>query len=680
MNALFIWNSHSKEYVKQHVARMKQFKGECHFITSKDEYDRFIASFENMKGKGKADTTPVKKNAFTHIYICVELDWCDLAVYGGYDVGYDLIRSINLPEFCICFYSFQSRKNIYRQIPDKHRFLVKALPFEDILSIKDSYKFPTENIAGSKLHFFKTYAFLDYGIIDDFAHRLKGISEKQPGFETALESQFREIAGYKEIIGTKIQAFLSKISVHATEARNQLIQLLEERVSELSGEKTAKPKAFESNYRILVVEDSVNDMETIRTSLRRYYGSDDDFTQNTLFLSSGEEALSELKANGDNFDFIITDLELLDEEGFYQRVQGVEVYDYASTRLKKTVTGVITGYGRKGIEKLLRIQQEFILSKQHIHRFGGDEEIDRLMLNLLHAYKQRERSAFYDVGPEKGIFERIGYRTELSRLINEDREVYHTGMWEEARRLAGLYINNTLLQNTPGWSAELISAKSGIRNIFDFIKEKHAALLAHRLIVLHYYLMSDKAFDEADFKDKVSGFMQFDNYGKDYLTTRLGFHRSLYYSKRTDPHFVNPHGNITKGKYADKSYKTIHTIEFKKLFPEERTWISEHQQAVTAIKLKDNTTHTIPWLTDTFKIYFPDENFDAYTFSDLAAFYETSLLEKYNSLNADKDSQTGLYNVIEGGVPPNVAAELNDEENRIIEKAIGDLNARIDPE
>ena len=676
MNALFIWNKHSKDYIQCHLQNTKQFGGECRFITTKDEYDLLIASFEKKQGKTKGSkASKGQKNTFTNIYICVELNWGENPIYEGYKAGYDLIRLMNISEFCIRFYSFRNRKNIYSHIPDKYKFLVKALPFENVLCIKEGYNFPVENMSSSKLNFFKTYAFLDYGIIDDFAHRLRGMSDSQTQFADTFKKYAAEILSYKQIIGQKIQEYLESIAEYTNENRIRLIQLLEERVSELTGAKPSKPKEFQSQYRLLVIEDNADDLDTIKTSLRRYYNDGGIFRQNALFLSSGEDALNLIKSNGDDFDFIITDLELLDADGFYQPVHGVDIYDYAKNHLKKAVTGVITGYGRKGIEKLLKIDQDYILSKQHLHRFGN-EEIDRLMKNLLSGYTKKEQDTFYDVGPDLGIFSEPGYRNELSRLINEDKNVYHANMWTEAKRLAGLYINNRLSFDTPGWSAEIKSAKTGIKDFSVFIKEKHAIVLAHRLIALHYFLDNNNSFDQDAFKEKVSSFMNFENYGKDYLTTRLGIRRSFLYAVKSGK--IDSNGEIIDGIHQGKNYTTIHQIEFKNLFPEERGWVEKFKKSPTEIKLKDNTKHTIKWLKEKYSPYFPEEKFDNYTFLDLLELFTKKLLNKYkNERNETKRNEMREF-IQDNGIPRAVDSELTSLEKRQINAAIENLDTQIE--
>ena len=82
------------------------------------------------------------------------------------------------------------------------------------------------------------------------------------------------------------------------------------------------------------------------------------------------------------FHLIISDLELLDKDGFYQEVQGVEIYD-AVLKSESSVIGIVTGLGRKGIVKLLKIEESLILPKKNLRKFDVDVEIDGLIKNLL---------------------------------------------------------------------------------------------------------------------------------------------------------------------------------------------------------------------------------------------------------------------------------------------------------
>jgi CheY-like chemotaxis protein/disulfide oxidoreductase YuzD len=656
MKALFIWHKNSHQFIQQILSHSSQFD-DVHFIYTEEEYEKYLS---NEFIKGTNSSVDKKKQEFIKIYISVELGWGNPSVYEGYKIGYDLIEKINGKEYCLHFFSFQNRKTIYEKIPDKYKFLVKALPFTDILELERNYRYPIDNMSLDKLSFFKTYAFLDYGIIDNFIHRLEAVKVSQSNFQETIKKYLSELSSYKEFIGKNVFDHINNTDNYTSLQILQLIQLLRDRVLELTDDRPSQLKDFGSQYKIMVIEDNHEDLNIIRNSLKRYYDTEA-FSKNTKFFISGEEALETLKEHGNDFDFVISDLELLDEEGFYQKVQGVDIYNYVINRLNKTVVGLITGYGRKGVVRLLDIDQNHILSKQHLRRFNENEELDNLLKFLLEEYQRRENKIFYDVGPLLGIASISGYRITLSRLIEADKEKYYKEVWRKAMILASMYAKGDLYKETIGWSQDLKSPKSSIKDLEDFIEKKHAVLLAHRLIVLYYYVKNNQIFDEDGFKESVTQFMDLDDYSKGYLTTRLGFNRKLNFRKNTTE--VNNHGEIVIGKYRGADYKTIHKILFTSLFPEERDWIELHggQEIVQSLLLIDNTKYVVKWLEYNFKEFFPNENFEEYTFGDLWEFLDNKLK---NNKSIDH-----LEEIIENR-PIEIDYELNEKEKRYVEKLL----------
>ena len=149
MKALFIWHKNSYQYIEQVLSSSSQFV-EVRFIYTEDEYEKYLF---NEFTKGTSSSGDKKKQEFTKIYISVELGWGNPSVFEGYKIGYDLIEKINGKEYCLHFFSFQNRKTIYEKIPDKYKFLVKALPFTDILRIDKTYLFSIEDCTNFRINF-----------------------------------------------------------------------------------------------------------------------------------------------------------------------------------------------------------------------------------------------------------------------------------------------------------------------------------------------------------------------------------------------------------------------------------------------------------------------------------------------------------------------------------------------
>lgn len=659
-NALFVCDRHTLDDIKICVSRTKQFDiKKSLFITSQQEYKDYLAELKNDQGKGKKGVKSAKeKQRFTYIYISVDLAWGeDNQLFEGYKVGFDLIEKMNLSKLSICFYGVLPRKVIFNHIDVKYKFLVKALPFEYTVCIRDFYKFPTQLISESKLRFFMHYAFTQFGILDHFAHRLDSANESEK-----IKKIFTEILSYKEFIGEDICNYLENVKKYTTDDKVEVAQMLRNRVAMLKGQVIKpKPKEFVSQYKILVIEDDKKYQDIIKTSLLRYYNNNrETLNQNVVFHSSGVEALNLLQEKDkknknkyiENFDFILTDLELLDDDGFYQpNVQGVDIFEFAK-KLTKTVVGVITGYGIKGIEELLDISSKHIVYKKHLEIFS-DKEIDRLMLNLLAEYTRKEQGNFSaKQGPIFGIIANPGYKTELARLCNEDEAKYHTEAWNQAKCLAEKFIDGTLHKHNPIWNYGKLASNSTDKtfDITKFIEEKHPIILAHRLMVLYHYIANNYCYDEEDFGEKMRALTNLTLFDKKYLTSTLGFSRAKYTA--SDCRTVN-NGKISGGKYDGKKNEELHQIKFKNLYTEEREWIKMWEERCSKtsaqMPLKDNAEEIVNTLKDKVGKIFSDENFDNFTFSDLTNFLRDTFPKKFNELKTQKNTEdaTEIINLIE---------------------------------
>ncbi len=656
MKALFIWRKDSKSFIEDN----NQFGGDAKFITSQEEFDDFIPKDKRGLKESEKKKETRKENvleSYTKIYILAELGWNKQQIFEGYEKGFQLINKWNANEKapCIYFYSLVNRKIIYNKVPDNFKFVVKAFPFRDLLEIKGKYKFPSDDISLSKWTFFKTYALENYGILDVISHRLDGLDEKGSDFEIDLNSVINELKSYKIFTGKAIQKFILNIK-YTNSYIADLKFLIENRIEELTGE-TKQPKfKLPETLNLVVIEDNKEDQRVIINGLRRHYKTEKKFNDKVNVFSNGREALNFINKN--DVDIIITDLQLLDEDEFYQEIQGVEIFDTAKN-LKSTVIGIITGFGRKGVSKLLGNNEKFILLKKHLKRFNANEEIDLLLKSLYDEYQKKIKTVYYNAGTHLGWMKNSAYRKYYSDKINEDKTI-HNDIYKKAKNYAELYLTDELDNETEGWDSTLLKTENiknaDLKNVFD----KHYSFLAQRLIVLSFYIKNNKVYEQGKFEEVANKFIKRESLNKSYLTSSLGFSTSLYSSKNK----LRVSGDIIKeGEFEGQNKEDVRIISFKDLFPEEREWIKDKLNFDEKLSIKSQSKECARWLRDNFNQFFPDTDFDAISFDD---FYE--LLGELEKRQKDEVFDENAFSKIVEFFPKEVEQYLTKQEKKIIKK------------
>jgi hypothetical protein len=614
MKALFIWREESVSFIKDLIK--KQFIEGVKFITSESAFNDFI--YENSY------------KSYTKIYILAELGWDKNKLFEGYEKGFQLIekwKSPNAP--CMHYFSLANRKQIYNCVDDKFKFIVKAFPFQDILNINPKYKFPTDDISNSKWVFFKTYALESYGILDVISHRLDGLNEKSYDFVKDLDSVISELKSYKKFTGNEIQKFIDKIEYN-TSFVYDLKFLIENRIEELTGQAKAKKFELPTNLKLVVIEDNDEDARIILNGIKRHYKKDTLFNEQVTYFTNGSDALKYVKNKENTIDILISDLQLLDKDEFYQNVQGVEIFDEAK-KMQSTVVGIITGFGRKGVSKLLEHDTKFILLKKHLKRFNANEEIDNFLQDLYQEYKRKINSIPYNVGPEKigWLNTNTYYRKKYSEKITQDKKL-HRSIFEKAYKFYDLYRKNNLSHQTQDWDSSLISPK-GIKSAsFDNIFDKHYSFWAQRLIVLDYAFKNDFIYSKSKFEEIASKFKSTTkgsklSLGKAYLA-QLGLHSEQFYSRKDDN---IDDGFIRYGEFEGEKVEEVRKLTLENLFPEERNLLKElgyNERVTIGTQSKDLTK----WLNDKFQEFLPHTAFSELTFNEL--------IEQINSLKEKKIS------------------------------------------
>lgn len=610
MKALFIWREGSKQYLKKIIGE-NQFNDGIKFISSQKDFDAFIPkSNEELGVRLKTETKKANNfKSYTKIYILAELAWNENKLFEGYEKGFRIIEkwgSNNAPH--IEFFSVVNQTKISQMVPDKLKFIVKAFPFIDLLNIKSNYKFNTENINQYKWDYFLYLTLSSYGILDNLAHRLDSINSSNPNFEARLDELIIELSAYKEFAGEAILNFTSNVSF-TNDYVFRLKLLLNNRINEIRGDKITKID-LPTSIKILVIDDNVNDLELIKNSLNRYSNN---YVKTT---TSGEEAINLINDSGNLFNIVISDLELLDSKGFYQDIQGVEIFE-AVKKSDGMVIGIISGLGRKGIAKLLKINEDVILPKKHLHRFDINEELDNLLKSLLLDFKIKENRLCVLYGPKKGTYFGIeGFKTSLAKAFSD--KIFKQQAWDYAFKILDKFITKDL--KFSDWDKNLNSEKNKKNlNSDEFIDLRLKSLLAQRLILIFLALKNDGIILPNELEEEYFEILEENkiNINKGYVN-RISI---LYNTK----------GLITVEK--DSTGKRIETFkgwrfEARDLLPEELAYIGNYDQEKLEsnfkIYIKDNSPLTFEWLKkyfdfedDWYAIFKVPNHLDDWVYEDL---------------------------------------------------------------
>lgn len=648
MKALFIWRKVSEVFIKRNINKNKQFGEGQYFLTSQDAYNNAFVSLENK----------INLESYTKIYILAELSWDKKKQFEGYEKGFDIIEKWkgDKPP-CIYFFSLANRKVIYNLVDERFKFIVKAFPFKDVLDITNKFKFPTDEISNSKWNFFKTYALKSYGILDVISHRLDGLNERNTDFNKDLVSVINELKSYTKFTGNSIQEFISNVQFNNSFVYD-LKFLIENRIEELTGEIKTKKFELPTNLKIVVVEDNDEDARITLNGIKRHYKKEALFNEMVTCFSNGEDALNYIKNDFNNVDIIISDLQLLDKDEFYQKVQGVEIFDEAKN-LTSTVVGIITGFGKKGVSKLLEHNDKFILLKKHLKRFNANEEIDNLLKNLYLEYQNKISSEYYSAGPNLGWMSNDAYRKFYSDKKNENIKI-HTDNYDKAKKFAKLFIEGKLHLDTVGWDSELLKTKSTKNAQLNNVFNKHYSFLTQRLIVLSFYIKYDKVYDQLRFQSESKGFNKRENLNKPYLTSFLGFstHRYSSVNKLRVADEI-----IKEGKYEGRGCDEIRIINLTNLFPEEREWITE-LGFNEHISIQSQSKECAGWLNDNFNQFSPNIDFGDLSFDEFFDY----LLELEVKLIENEISENLFIEIMQSSLTKKIDQYLTKNEKRIIKK------------
>ncbi|AFU68908.1 hypothetical protein P700755_002117 [Psychroflexus torquis ATCC 700755] len=433
MKPLFICNPSQIQALKTHIKDNKIFKSadlnRC-FISKNSDYK---LRKNDLNGSGDAP--------FTRIYIDPFLEW-NTQEYFGYQIALEVLENWKKKEAPgIVFISAITQTMFDKMVTGKMNSLVREFPHFDFMNLKEK-TIPFGTFSNSRWKYLKAYALTSSGIVDEISHDLTTIISQNESSRTNLEKILKRVKSLSDTVGKEVMECIAlynedtNVSTFAKALQEKII----DRLKELRPHKPSEIKV-PSNMNLLIIEDNEEHLQVLEKSLTARKGYFE--KEKTLFsFTNGEEALAELKSSKNEYQLVLVDLRLNDENGFAQAVHGVDIIEELQKNHPLTSYTIITGMGRKGISELLDIEMKFVLSKKQLYSFDTDSEVDTMLTRMFADVKRRERSIHYLFGPNKTIYKWRMFKANLHAL-GKDRYSEQVAI---ADRNLRLFINKELKQ------------------------------------------------------------------------------------------------------------------------------------------------------------------------------------------------------------------------------------------
>ena len=454
------------------------------------------------------------------LLVLVELDWEDRRLTDCY--GCQLVKEWieKGAEFNIAFASFAEREKI-KQLSLSARILIPIFSYIQLPLHQDNWKtLSIPEISKTKWHFIRRYVVEESGIIDHLEHKVKylGANAKLEKVNNVL----LEFDNYQTFLPREIMELVEKIRKIPLENRRDFGMLksaLEMALKSYKVELTSNEEAetTRSQYRIIIVEDHKDTLETLKKGFGAYFVVEG--------YRSGIEALNALRKSPFSYSALIIDIELLDDNGNWQPIQGYDLIEEAKKK-SHLVVYMLSALSKQAIST---IQSAMILSEVP---FIPKDPKNGLPINFL-TYNylasllqiQIESKRLYLKGPKNGVFSKgllqYYYTVKNSQTFN----------WYE------------FWQDIVGRVEEFIEKQDNYKKIIPtklfsqhpqkFNRRILETVLLHRLIVL-YHQASEGEVRFEELREKID-FKQ--NQGRRYFNLMLGF--SITDSKNGDTYKVD---------------------------------------------------------------------------------------------------------------------------------------------
>lgn len=415
-----------------------------------------------------------------------------------------------------------SRELLWKYFSPADRAVLKCFPFVQLPSTRLP-KWPTMPL--SKWRYLRRYALTKGGVIDKLIHDVRNAIRAGILGRTGLDNVVQQLRGLPDISDESIQLLLAEYEPDNADGpllkwAGMLIAALERRavvfqpgrlLSRMRQAGTRRP-------RLMLVEDDLGAAAALRERFEEHF--------QVVLFHDGAEAIEELKVGGRFYSALVSDLELLEDNGrFDQPVQGIEVLEYAKEHHPHIARRVITSLGRLGVRDLLpEIRLEEILFKAQLARQGPDGLFMEFLEKLLSDVDDRralqdmhgpDSTLWADVSKERnqqdskgGGFKRFYYQLKVEDNVRFNK--MWAGIKETLERIqeqkAVAEIDGAFLN--PGKAKKLLEERDRDYNIGFLTK-----LLLHRAIMYTRYIDGEEVRYRDD-NDKENSYIHWTGWKK----------------------------------------------------------------------------------------------------------------------------------------------------------------------
>lgn len=491
-NLLIIANEFSNSYFNE-VAKLKYPKlnnQSIAFITSKKKFEGF----------------DFKKKKYNEIWVLVELCWDSLKTRQGYDITLSLLEEpvLGRENLKITFFSLLNRKQLLEITSDEKNIFPKAfnhyqLPIQDINLIE------TKQFDLNSYNFIRNYALSKSNIIGDIIHRLETVLHSK-NIASDMVPVIKRLKAIRNILNPEI---IKLIDIQYSQ-RHQ-IRLLHEKLIELENSylninRNSKLAPKKKMIRTaIILEDNIEIGGRIKDWLKPY-------CDDVIYCRNGDEAKSNIKAKGSSLDLLFCDLELLNKNGFWQEIQGVQVLDYLKQEFPNVFTVVLSAFPTQAVNILLPERSHINKHVRKKELFHSDTSMDTILNPILKSSKIfSKRFAKGFSGPSIGKLKLIRERYFGLKFSDED---FSQSIIREINLKANLIYDAHVkgdLESCVHWSSKLLSPKN---NNIDDIWDKLPVIMGIRRMILKFILESTKQiikvkgneayfFDYTNFKEPL---------------------------------------------------------------------------------------------------------------------------------------------------------------------------------
>lgn len=463
-----------------------------------DIKDCFITSQEECEAR-RNDYIGVGDAPSTRIYIDPFLEWGKEDYY-GYHIALDILTNWKKKEAPgLVFLSAIQQKAYDKLVKGKLNSFVREFIHFDFLDL-DSKVLPYSTFSTSRWKYLKAYAITRAGKLDDLSHELDTPANSKNPSRSDVENIIDKIKNIPETVGKSVLQLCNEYhnEVDVSAFAKALQDQIKEQIKEL---KPHEPSAIEipASMNILIVEDNVEHLAVLENALteRQGYFEKD---KNLFSFTNGDEALQELKKSPNEYQLVLVDLRLNDENGFAQPVHGVDIIEELQKNHPLSSYTIITGMGRRGVAELLDIDLKFILSKKNLYSFDTESEVDKMLSRMIGDVAQKEKSIHFNFGPSGGIY---GWTMFKHNIFKQDTKV-----WDDQISIAFQNLEDFKNQTE---IKELQIYSQDQRDNYDIklINEYHTNILSLRLIYI-WLAMKNKnqlafnALEQEEFSDYLS--------------------------------------------------------------------------------------------------------------------------------------------------------------------------------